>query len=464
MAALMIIGSGVFVMPQTTQAAVKDWQKSASMYTYDKNGFTSAEFKESLKDWKATGANYISLVIPYYQNNKTSSEILAKPYTPSDEVLSEAIQYAHSIGLKVMLKVHITSDDSAWQAYINPTNKDAWFASYGMMLNHLADIAEKNQAEEICIGTELITMSTNPENTQNWITMIDAIRAHYHGLLTYSANWGGTSFMEEASHIGFWDHLDYIGLSAYFSLAPETWNPKMQDFLKSWKYWDQTIVQPLSKKFNKPILFTEIGYRSLQGANTDPYNGDRMADVDLDLQANLYQALFQYWNTKPYMAGIHMWDWKVDSLEGGPGNNQYTVHHKPAEEVLKQWFTNSKPANKIITASVRAKTNPNSILGEWTELNVATTTTLKRGSQILQAHLLNRPNYTYITSWQVDGGDPIWMTDENTDHIYEQSQIDTTNWWWKGAGPYKITFISREFAEKGGRILGQRTIDVYLKP
>lgn len=445
-------------LPAIAEAAVKDWQKGASIYTYDKNGFATPEFKESLKAWKGTGATYVSFVMPYYQNDITSSKIKTKGYMPSDKVLADAVAYAHSIGLKVMLKVHVTSDDGKWQAYIDPSNRKAWFKSYTSMLNDLADFAEENGVEQICIGTELIGMTSataNPENTQAWITMIRGVRARYNGSLTYSANWGGMEIFEEAQNIAFWDHLDYIGISAYYQLAPENPNPRTQDFINAWKVLDATKIQPLHAKFKKPFIFTEVGYRSVPGAHAAPYDGGEKGGIDLTLQANLYQALFQYWNTKNYMAGIHIWDWKLDPLEGGPGNNQYTPHFKPAEQVFKNWFN-----NKIVTAS--AIKNNHTVIGQQTMLNLTPVTTLKRGTHLFRANLLNRENYTYVTSWQVDGGEYHWMRDNTDGHIYEEDFVDVSGWWWRGRGPYKITFITREFKERGEKIISQRTIDLYL--
>jgi hypothetical protein len=471
MAALVILVLSFFILPQISEAAVTDWQRGASIYTIKSNDFVSSDFKESLKVWKGTGANYISLVIPYHQKDKFSSEVFAGADTPSDQVLTEAIEYAHSIGLKVMLKPHLGPDDGAWRALIDAADRKAWFVSYGNMLNHLADIAEKTGAEEICIGTELITMAsetTYPDNTAEWNILIQNMRARYNGFLTYSANWGGSDFMEEVAHVGFWDKLDFIGISAYYPLASEKWNPKVNDFLSSWKYWDQTKIKPLYDKHKKPILFTEVGYRSVPGANAAPYDGTEKSGIDVELQANLYEALHQYWDSKPYMAGIHMWDWKLDPLEGGAGNNQYTPRFKPAEEVFKQWYATS---TKIVKASVTKNTSKNisqntpkknySVVGEHTVLNLTDTTTLKRGIHQFRANLLNRPNYTYVTSWQVDGGEYHWMSDNQQTHIQEQDLVDVSGWWWKGAGPYRITFISREF---GGKILAQRSIDLYLRP
>ncbi|MDQ3014462.1 MAG: hypothetical protein M3Q73_01200 [bacterium] len=444
------------LMTNTAEAAVKDWQKSASIYETHVAEFSSPEFKESLQALKNTGANYVALVIPYHQKDISASHIFAGDDTPSDKVLIETINYAHSIGLNVMLKPHLGPDDGAWRALINPSNRNKWFKSYSKMLNHLADIAEQTKAEEICIGTELITVASaqsNPKNTEAWIAMIKDMRSRYSGKLTYSANWGGNEFLSEAEHVEFWSHLDYIGLSAYFQLAPETRQPKVQDFMKSWKYWDDTKIAPLYNKYKKPILFTEVGYRSLHGANADPYDGERKGGIDLELQANLYQALMQYWNAKPYMAGINMWNWNIDSLDGGVGNTQYTIQHKPAEKLVKKWFTGVQ--NQTVAAKM-----PTS-LGTTTAVVLATSTDgkLARTSQVVKLSILNKLNYTYATSWSVDGGDAVWMKDDPSGTLYEQDIIDVSGWRWRANGPYKLTFTFREFS---GKIIAQKTIDIYL--
>ena len=47
-----------------------------------------------------------------------------------------------------------------------------------------------------------------------------------------------------------------------------------------------TRLGNLSRKWNKPILFTEIGYRSIDGANTAPWDYQVSAKIDLQEQAD----------------------------------------------------------------------------------------------------------------------------------------------------------------------------------
>jgi hypothetical protein len=463
------------------RAGTEDWQRGASIYPTEQLDFSSPEFRESLRNLKKTGANYVSLVIPYHQKNKYSSEILSGPDTPSDKVLTDAIEYAHSIDLKVMLKPHLATGDGDWRAFINADDRKAWFASYGDMLDHLADIAEKTHAEEMCIGTELISMSTYTSNAQNkdyWINMINNVRAHYSGLLTYSANWGGSDFSEEVSHINFWPYLDFIGISAYYSLAKEIKNPILPDFDKAWEYWDTHDILPLYQKYNKPILFTEVGYRSVADANIDPYDGTRNGLIDLDIEAKLYESLLEYWNAKPYFAGMQFWNWDIDPLEGGPGDNHYTPRFKPAEEVIKKWWQNqeikpeNKQENKLEIKDIKNNTENNSIssaysnhadykIGEDIIVDLPSGNVFKPKQYLIQARLQGHLNNKYVMSWSSDGGQEIWMKDSTRGNgkTYEESMVDFSEWTWRGNSPYYITFTSREFS---GKILARKTIEIHI--
>lgn len=70
-------------------------------------------FKQSLEDLKANGGNYVSLIIPYYQTNKYATDIRRGWNTQTDDSLVAAIEYVHSIGISVALKIHLESDDGS---------------------------------------------------------------------------------------------------------------------------------------------------------------------------------------------------------------------------------------------------------------------------------------------------------------------------------------------------------------
>jgi hypothetical protein len=338
-------------------ASVPDWQKGVSIYPRGPDDFGSNDMKNLLDRIVADNANFVTFVIPYYQGNHTSSKIFIGVDTPTDESIIAGAKMAHDAGLSVMLKPHLDSDDTIWRANINPTNRDEWFANYENMLVHYAMLAQEYGIEQICIGTELISVTSanvNSDNTGKWQRIISDIRKKYNGKLTYSANWGPStsSFANEKDHIQFWGDLDYIGISAYFELT--TKDNSVESITRAWSVWDKSDILPLSQKYSKPILFTEVGYRSSKDFLAAPYDFRTKGVYDPVEQANAYEGLFEYWQDKSYMAGVSMWDFYSDPNAGGSGNTDYTPQNKPAEQVLKNWFGTKPETSENTTEEKRS--------------------------------------------------------------------------------------------------------------
>jgi hypothetical protein len=339
-------------LPFQTNAAVSDWYGGATISSRWSGDFSSDSFKQSLQNLRATGANTVALLVQYYQQNADSSDIWAGGNTPSDADLVNAINYAHSLGMSVTLKVHLDIASGGWRAYINPSNRDAWFTSYGNVLRHLATIGQQNGVEMIIVGTEMVDVTVdqvNSTNTQHWINLIASIRKIYSGKLTYGANASGGGdeiYANEYAYIKFWPQLDYMGLSPYVTLDPnyDDYSPDLVSKLKDgWDLWNTYHWQPAVNQFGKQIIFTEIGYRSIDTSYQNPwdYNSDRAYNGNV--QASIYESLFSYWSGKSTFKGVYFWDWSSDPNAGGTGNKDYTPQHKPAEQTMKNWFTNSNP-------------------------------------------------------------------------------------------------------------------------
>lgn len=365
------------MQPPHAQASIAGWQEGASIRATWNGDFGSSSFMQSVDNLAATHANYVSLVFNLYQSNLYSTDIQTGGDTPTDQSLASAIDYIHSKGMKVMIKPHLESYTGDWRAYINPSDRNGWFTNYGNFIIHYAQIAQAHGAEDICLGTELIDMSTasaNGSNTQNWKTLIEKVRGVYSGKLTYSANWGSGGFADEKNNIQFWDSLDYIGISAYFNLYSDN---SVSGLESAWDSINRNDITPLSQRWNKPVVFTEIGYKSSGGSHTQPWDYSYGSGYDGTEQANDYTALFDYWSRQSNMAGVQLWEWKSDPNAGWPGNTDYTPQHKPAQDVMTQWFGGSGSPNPPPTGNAAftatATTNPaNASAGQ----NVAITTSV----------------------------------------------------------------------------------------
>jgi hypothetical protein len=162
--------------------------------------------------------------------------------------------------------------------------------------------------------------------------LIKKIKTKYNGKLTYAANW------DEFKRTPFWSKLDYIGIDAYFPLSDKQ-TPTVEDCLKGWQT-HKKVIQSMSQKYNKPILFTEYGYRSVDYAGKAPWVSDRsMNQVNLDVQVNTTQGLFEtFWN-EDWFAGGFIWKWfhQHDKV-GGKDNPMFTPQNKPAEILLRKHY------------------------------------------------------------------------------------------------------------------------------
>lgn len=98
---------------------------------------------------------------------------------------------------------------------------------------------------------------------QYWSTLIDTLRKEYHGKLTYAANW------DDYSPVPFWKELDYIGVDAYFPLAAGK-TPAVNTIKKGLGKYMKELEQ-ISRQYDKPILFTEYGYRNVDNTTGEPW-------------------------------------------------------------------------------------------------------------------------------------------------------------------------------------------------
>lgn len=259
----------------------------------------------------------------------------------TDAGIVTTARLARKFGIKTLLKPHIwlhRNGDNKWRAEIEMDSEEEWqqwFANYRKFIVHYAWLAEKNGIEALSIGTELYTSAVKRQ--QDWRNLIADVRKTYHGKLTYSANW-----YLEFEEIQFWDALDFIGIQAYFPLT-EKENPTLEELKAGWQPHREAI-EKLSRKFGKPVVFTEIGYKSTSDTAVKPWewpgrSRQAATDAELQTQANCYEAFFQTFWDKEWCAGAYFWKWfpKLSHRTGYRGRD-FTPQHKPAELVMAKWY------------------------------------------------------------------------------------------------------------------------------
>lgn len=316
-------------------AAQTSKQKGMSYASWWHGQYSHPDADLALIKLAETGVNWISLIVTWYQDDVTSATIYADSLkTPTNDDLVHAIAYAHSLGFKVMLKPHLDLSNDPnpmhWRGMIGwdftEAKWDEWFASYQAFIEHYAQLAEENGVEQFCVGTEL---SVSQEQAARWRAVVADVKSLYGGPLAYAANW-------DAADLTWWDAVEYIGIDAYYSLTGKC-DPTVEELMAGWAPHVEALAA-LADQWDKSILFTEIGYRSVDCANRRPWEWGTGGIVDLEEQADAYEAAFASVFNQDWFAGIFWWVWDTDAFQGGPCYDGYTPHDKPAEDVLRRWY------------------------------------------------------------------------------------------------------------------------------
>ncbi|MBI3670923.1 MAG: hypothetical protein HY237_14225, partial [Acidobacteria bacterium] len=302
-----------------------------------RGGYTGSEAEQQLEFLRSIGVNAIA-VVPYgFQDSVVSTSISALGADETDEELTQALFVAHRLGQKVMLKPQLWIGGGTFTGEIHfsdPTVRAQWFRSYRAFILHYARLAEQEGFDLLCVANELGGMS---QHAGEWRAVIAEIHRVYRGPITYAANWGG-----EFESVSFWDALDYIGLNHYYPLraadASAAARTVQASDLVSGAEKVAHVVETISQKYSRPVIFTEIGYPSFRGGTAEPWVEDRRRGSALEEQAAAYEACFRVYANKPWLRGMFWWKWNSNGRGGGEQDGSFTPMRKPAAEVLHAWY------------------------------------------------------------------------------------------------------------------------------
>ena len=260
-----------------------EFQKGMGYVTWSQSAYNAEASDESLTKIKSLGSNAVSILTTWYQTHPWSLDISKTGKTPTDDSIRHAIRKAHELGMKVQLKLHLDlldKSDGSWRGEIGfakESDWDKWFKKYTDYVMYYVKIANEENVEMICIGTELSTSVT--VKGYMWREMINKVRGKYKGLLVYAAHW------DRYMDIRFWDLLDYVGINAYFPLT-EKMNPSYDELMEGWTKWVSEI-EDFQARIGKPIIFPECGCNSADGAAIRPWEHVARREVNLPLQKKL---------------------------------------------------------------------------------------------------------------------------------------------------------------------------------
>jgi len=281
-------------------------------------------------------ANYAAIMPFAFMRTSQTNTVVFNNRQYYGETETGAKQYALELqkkGIKIMMKPQVWIAGGDYTGFIEMESEADWQkleASYSNFILTYAKVAQDIKAELFCIGTELEKFVAN--RPQYWLQLINDIKKVYQGKLTYAANW------DEFKRTPFWEELDFIGIDAYFPIS-DLKTPSVEACIAGWQP-HKSVIKSFSDKYQKPVLFTEYGYRSVDYTAREPWRSDRELNiVNLQAQVNATKALFETFWKEDWFVGGFLWKWYHNyESSGGERNSRFTPQNKPVENYLRDIF------------------------------------------------------------------------------------------------------------------------------
>ena len=253
---------------------------------------------------KLASEGYSVMIDPaYYQMSAHSSHIDSTTVMN----LEELVKAARDKGLDVLLKPFINSKDDAFRGVFFTDSSDSWFKDYERIILKQAELANKYHLKGICIGAELDRLLMAYPSRFN--DLAHKIRGTgFQGILFYSMGYTGLLDLETMTFLNNLD-IDAIGLDFYVPMyKQEERSPlfKGQASMEPFFY-----LEKAAKASKKPLIISEVGYRSVQHANRRPFdwmmNGLPDETVQWESYKNFLLSMSSAEQAKLPIKGVYFW-------------------------------------------------------------------------------------------------------------------------------------------------------------
>lgn len=309
------------------------WHLGVTFGFRAKNGwFSTEEAKAEARAVKASGADWVVLVVTVYQEHTYSTKQFKDfVMTPSDLEVMEMIDYFHSLGIKVQLRPMLETLDGSGRLGVwfpmedlngkripgtRRTELSDWFCSMRERAVYYAKIAERTGAEAYCIDSELDRLVNYNDH---WKKLVEEVRSVYSGPVTscHTTHTGLIDFEAVLSDPDHWFYdLDFLSLSCYHSAKILDWTKEERkaDFLPQ-----RDRFRRMAALYKKPILFGEFG------SNLPP-----------EQQADYLGAFLEVFADEPWWYGLYWWKWD-EQVDRPFGDYWWPIKDRPAEKIYREW-------------------------------------------------------------------------------------------------------------------------------
>ena len=327
----VLVGILSAVAPAECAEKIDGFCKGVALGGWWRDDYLAPTLGAQLGALRAGGATWVELTARWYQAERASTGIAPHAdRSPSDASVRSAIRLARSRGLRVFLKPQIDLLGAGWRGEIRmdrAADWRDWFASYTRFITHYAALAREEGVDLFAVGVEL---DATRQREADWRAVIAAVRASFPGPLTFSANWG------REVDIAFWDALDYAGVDEYELLEAPAGAADAEMHRLAERRRD--VLRRFAAQIGKPVLFTEIGARSVSRAAVAPHDWESHGPVDLERQRQLVRTWIDVFGREPWLAGTFWWAWLSSPPADPRANDDFTTQGKPAWDEIRAFY------------------------------------------------------------------------------------------------------------------------------
>jgi hypothetical protein len=351
-----LVGSAIGARPAGFVAGVEFQASHGPNWTYYN--------PQAVQNVQSLGANWLLFTPGWTYGLAAPLEFgLAPGHDPfwldSAIMVSQARAANLSVGIFPIPHFSASASDFWKSAPRDPAWWQTWFDHYRAFAVHYADLAAQTGSQAIVLGGDWLgpalpggaladgTASGVPADAEaRWQAVIGEVRQHFSGKVWWAMPY--TPGRLQAS-LNFLAASDGIYLLWDAALATDPDASKLDMANRAGQLLDNE-VSPVASLLTKPIILA-LAYPSAAGVQTgclsdgsgscldwsalNQPNDPPSVAVDLQAQSDVYEALLNAVNARPYIAGVISRGYYPPAMLQ---DKSASVHGKPAADLLWYWF------------------------------------------------------------------------------------------------------------------------------
>jgi hypothetical protein len=319
---------------------------------------------QAVQNVKALGANWVYFTPSWTFSRASPLEFGLAPeqdpfWLDSAIMISQARGMNLNVGIFPIPHFATTSADFWTKSPRDATWWQTWFDHYRAFAVNFADLAAQTGSQALVLGGDWLdpalpngtladgTPSGTPTDTDaRWTAILAEVRQHFSGKVFWALSYTPGKLQ---TSLNFLSSTDGIYLLWNAPLASQAGASKTDMMNQAGQLLDNE-VSPLASVLNKPVLIA-LAYPSASGAATgclsngnggclgwdslNQPNNPGSVSLNLQGQSDLYEAMLNAINTRPWVGGIVSRGYYPPAMLQ---DKSASVHGKPAADLLWYWF------------------------------------------------------------------------------------------------------------------------------